>query len=373
MCYDEIVKKIFLLIFLLLSNFFPKYALAGTDRCDLLTEGTKIADSDLYVILDDQRPDISQDKVYNGRLFVFGTGVVSGGTGNEDQGGKAQEFTMNNGSYRFGPVKLGVGTVSIRARELNGESFLNCSNNPTSFEVRSPNDKSPICEVKVGGKLNGSSNAHEITFTASNLQDGNNHAYLDWRTGNRMLINETFSGTSYSKIVTQELTRPPTNQQDIINGRITKEGVQNTPQNALCESQVTVASDVDATPSPSPTPPPPPCDKGFDKDGHPTTVREEIASCSEINTALGFPFSTDPGEFVKTIFGIVLSLAGGIAILLIIFSGYGLMFSQGNPEKVQAAREQLTAAIVGLLFIIFSMSILQIIGVDILHIPGLTR
>lgn len=87
------------------------------------------------------------------------------------------------------------------------------------------------------------------------------------------------------------------------------------------------------------------------------------------NTALG-PISTIPAKFVTSFFGILLSLAGGIALILVIISGYRLMVSQGNPEKVQAAREQLTSAIVGLLFIIFSLSILQIIGFDILHIPG---
>jgi hypothetical protein len=46
------------------------------------------------------------------------------------------------------------------------------------------------------------------------------------------------------------------------------------------------------------------------------------------------------------------------------------MISQGNPEQVKGAREQLTAAIIGLLFIIFSLVILQIIGVNILKIPG---
>lgn len=110
--------------------------------------------------------------------------------------------------------------------------------------------------------------------------------------------------------------------------------------------------------TPSPTPPQAPC--------------VDPPKCTMINTALG-DFPTDPPGFIKMIFGIILSLSGGIAVVLIMISGYGLMFSGGNPEKVQASREQLTAAIVGLLFIIFSMSILQIIGVDILHIPGLTK
>lgn len=101
----------------------------------------------------------------------------------------------------------------------------------------------------------------------------------------------------------------------------------------------------------TPTPPPAPCPGGF------------------CQTALG-NINTDPVGFVKSLFVILLSLSGGVAIALIMISGYRLMASGGNPEKVQAAREQLTSAIVGLLFIIFSMTILQIIGVSILHIPG---
>ena len=42
-------------------------------------------------------------------------------------------------------------------------------------------------------------------------------------------------------------------------------------------------------------------------------------------------------------------------------------------DKITAAKEQLTSAIIGLLFIIFSFVILQMLGVDILRIPGFTR
>lgn len=105
---------------------------------------------------------------------------------------------------------------------------------------------------------------------------------------------------------------------------------------------------------------PPPCltdDMGAD------------GKCEKITTGLGVVIPVDPAGFVKSLFGILLSLSGGIALVLIIFSGYQLMTSQGNPEKVQAAKETLTSAIVGLLFIIFSMVILQIIGVKILKMP----
>lgn len=82
-------------------------------------------------------------------------------------------------------------------------------------------------------------------------------------------------------------------------------------------------------------------------------------------TAFG-KINIDPASLVKAFFGIVLSISGGIAILLIILSGYRLIASQGNPEKIKEAQEHLTAAIIGLLFVIFSFSILRFIGVDVL-------
>jgi len=86
-------------------------------------------------------------------------------------------------------------------------------------------------------------------------------------------------------------------------------------------------------------------------------------------TAIGDVIASPQG-FVTRLFGLILSISGGIALLLIIISGYKILSSQGNPEALKGAKEQLTAAIVGLLFIIFALVILQIIGVDILRIPG---
>jgi hypothetical protein len=96
-----------------------------------------------------------------------------------------------------------------------------------------------------------------------------------------------------------------------------------------------------------------------------------LAICSQgvCQTALG-NIPTSAQGLLTTVFSIALSIAGVIALGLIIASGYRLMISQGNPEQVKGAREQLTAAIIGLLFIIFSLVILQIIGVNILKIPG---
>lgn len=78
-----------------------------------------------------------------------------------------------------------------------------------------------------------------------------------------------------------------------------------------------------------------------------------------------------PNDFVQKIIEIGVGLGGGIAFLLILFAGFQRITSAGNPEKLHEAKELMTAAISGLLLIIFSIFLLKLIGVDILHIPGL--
>jgi len=46
-----------------------------------------------------------------------------------------------------------------------------------------------------------------------------------------------------------------------------------------------------------------------------------------------------------------------------------ILVSSGNPDKIQAGKELITAAIAGLLLIIFAVFILRLIGKDILGIP----
>lgn len=129
---------------------------------------------------------------------------------------------------------------------------------------------------------------------------------------------------------------------------------------------------INAPPPPTPIPGSLPCLEGTDDMGNKTTEKDKITECTSVDTAVG-GISTDPAKFVGFILKLFLGLAGGIALLLIISSGYRLMASQGNPEKIQEAKEVLTAAIVGLLFIIFSLVLLQTIGVDILQIPGFSK
>lgn len=73
---------------------------------------------------------------------------------------------------------------------------------------------------------------------------------------------------------------------------------------------------------------------------------------------------------VTQILRIAMGIAGGIALIMILAAGFMLSVSQGDPKRVSEARELITSAIVGLLFIIFSVTILQYIGVTLFRIPG---
>lgn len=90
-----------------------------------------------------------------------------------------------------------------------------------------------------------------------------------------------------------------------------------------------------------------------------------------IQTAIG---PIDPGNiqsFIQSLLGIAFGVAGGIAFLLMLFGSFQIMTSSGNPEKMKAGSELITSALTGLLFIVFSVFLLKLIGVTILDIPGL--
>lgn len=86
-------------------------------------------------------------------------------------------------------------------------------------------------------------------------------------------------------------------------------------------------------------------------------------------TAVGC-IPSDPESVIVTIVTIGLAAGGGIVLIMILVGSFMLSVSQGDPNKMKEAKEVITSAIIGLLFVIFSVTILQFIGVSILHIPG---
>lgn len=96
---------------------------------------------------------------------------------------------------------------------------------------------------------------------------------------------------------------------------------------------------------------------------------ETCAAGQGVWSAFGCIGATPSGLFT-TLFSVGLGIAGGIAFLLILFGGFQILSSAGNPEQLNEGRELVSAAVAGLLMIIFSVFLLRLIGYDILRIPG---
>ncbi len=101
-----------------------------------------------------------------------------------------------------------------------------------------------------------------------------------------------------------------------------------------------------------------------DSSGNPTSD----SSSNKLYTAIGCIPMGDTNEFIGFILRWAIGIGGGIAFLLIVFAGFQIMTSAGNPERLQAGKELLTSAIAGLILLVFSVFILRIIGVNILGI-----
>ncbi|NTU73949.1 hypothetical protein HGB07_07385, partial [Candidatus Roizmanbacteria bacterium] len=63
-----------------------------------------------------------------------------------------------------------------------------------------------------------------------------------------------------------------------------------------------------------------------------------------------------------------IGLGGTFALFGIIYGAFQIQLSRGQPDKLKKNQEMITSYIIGLLLIIFSLFILQFIGVDILKI-----
>jgi hypothetical protein len=90
-----------------------------------------------------------------------------------------------------------------------------------------------------------------------------------------------------------------------------------------------------------------------------------------INTAVGcIPVLTsDNGtSLINFIIKWAIGVGSGIAFLLILYAGFMTMTSQGNPERLKAGHELLGSAISGIILLIFSIFLLNLIGVNILGI-----
>lgn len=87
----------------------------------------------------------------------------------------------------------------------------------------------------------------------------------------------------------------------------------------------------------------------------------------ECPTALG-SFSSNATEFIGKVLEISLGIAGAIALILMVIGSIRVMASSGDQQRLNGGREMIIAAVAGLLFLVFSVLILQFIDTKLITI-----
>lgn len=77
---------------------------------------------------------------------------------------------------------------------------------------------------------------------------------------------------------------------------------------------------------------------------------------------------------IQTIIGWLLTFAGVVALVLIIYSGIKLITSGGDPKQLEGVKKTLTYAIIGLFIVLLSFAIISLIsyatGVNCIRLMG---
>ncbi|MEK7527982.1 MAG: hypothetical protein AAB574_03120 [Patescibacteria group bacterium] len=84
--------------------------------------------------------------------------------------------------------------------------------------------------------------------------------------------------------------------------------------------------------------------------------------------------STDPAKYINNVIQVIISLLFIVAILYflwhLIFAGYHLIATDGDPKKLETAKNELTNSIVGIFAIFSVFAIIKFVGI-VLGIQGL--
>lgn len=91
--------------------------------------------------------------------------------------------------------------------------------------------------------------------------------------------------------------------------------------------------------------------------GDPFAIFDEPVVPSEYSGPI-----VDYQSFLFNVYRLMLPISVGlIGIPIVVMAGYAIMTSQGDPMRVKSGKEELTAAIAGILFLLLALSILRII------------
>lgn len=92
-------------------------------------------------------------------------------------------------------------------------------------------------------------------------------------------------------------------------------------------------------------------------------------SINEVKTDLGC-IPTDPVGFSSRLYGIGLGLIGGVALLAIVYGGYLILSSQGEPGQLQKGKSYIYSAITGIILALLGYALYQVLATRVIKLPG---
>jgi hypothetical protein len=105
----------------------------------------------------------------------------------------------------------------------------------------------------------------------------------------------------------------------------------------------------------------------------PSVVRaiDPNGNCGDtaIDTALGC-LSVETKGFTIALLQFLAGVAGAVSLVIMLIATIQIMTGGDNAEQVKKGKELFTSAITGLLFIIFSVTLLRIVAGDIIQLDG---
>jgi len=90
-----------------------------------------------------------------------------------------------------------------------------------------------------------------------------------------------------------------------------------------------------------------------------------------INTNLGsFQREGAAASVIQTLLNLVFSVAGGIALLYFLYGSFLVLTSQAEPEKLNQGKRAIYGAVVGIIFCLSSVFIINLLASGVLKVPG---
>ncbi len=373
------VKFLLLTIFLLLVLIFPAstYAASKCESIRIKYQGIDPVTQTSYKVIDTDAGAPFLVPPNTEKINILFSGLPTGVYALRFGAGLLEVFTEKSDANDTGNLTLMVdntsGKLSINNHTATLVRFnvLNYQLKPeeycedVKYRVGSALFKEKDCQIQISP--NNPTNLEEFRIDLANVSGGTYPVFLNWEGNSKHLGKIKVDRNNGTGSLTVGPVDPPTGKSTI--------SLYNSGRWDFCSTDVNIISSV-GNQNPRPIPP------GFPL-SNPNCRKDCVLSAGQacnpqngdingaggIMTAIGC-VPTEPGAFVNALLRVTTAALGGIAFLFMIFGVFQFITSAGNPDGIKKGWGLITNAIIALLFIIFAVLLLKIIGVDLLNIPG---